>query len=192
MSEHMDQPPRINYVGAFGSGRFSSLRCLLESGGLRLDLARETPEEHELRIDLNGRAVAIRPTANWVRGWLDYGDPAAPDLEPPYRAPVIRELEQLAIADGFIFVIDSRPVRDQGNLFALERLARDVTARGRDLNEIPTVFQANFRDQRDARPMQWIRDNFRLPRCAYVESVATKGTGVLDSVKELLRLIERG
>jgi hypothetical protein len=147
-------------------------------------------QEHSLRLDVDGRALQLVVTANWVRGWLRY-DPVAPAIPPPYLAPLQHELHQLAIVTGFIFVIDSRPIRNEASIEALEDLARDTAARGRDLNEIPTVFQANFRDQRDARPMQWIRDNFRLPRCAYVESVATKGTGVLDSVKELVRLIDR-
>ena len=124
--------------------------------------------------------------------------------------PFIRaELDAMRRADGFIFVVDARPIRAEASQVVFFQFKRDLVAFGRDPDDCPVVFQVNHPPppqevlswdpvngyspvpQGDflPLPMAWVRDNFSTRRCAYIETSAHLGVGTTEAVVELVRLI---
>jgi signal recognition particle receptor subunit beta len=141
----------------------------------------EPEKGHEFELD---RKISARISA--MRSWiLNRGTRDSP-LDPRVR----RELNWLRDADGFVFVLDSQPARQPANREQLALLERDLRAEGRELDEIPVVFQANKRDLPNSTAMETLREEFRTGLCAHAESVASEGVGVLETVRLLLSMIE--
>jgi hypothetical protein len=60
----------------------------------------------------------------------------------------------LRVVDGLVFIVDSDPRRWEANNQAWRNLLATLQDNGRDLAEIPLVFQYNKRDLPDAVPLE--------------------------------------
>ena len=176
---------RVAYVGAGGSGRSTSVWSVLAAHGSDLKPYQVGNREHRLLLEVDGVVTPTVLSANRVRGWLHYEDPLAKGLD----AELVSELDLLPTFDGFVFVVDSRSIRWPATEQAFQRLGTDLLSRGKALATVPVVFQANFRDEDKIQPMALVRSTFQVPRCAYAETVASDGAGVLETLRTLVRLI---
>lgn len=105
------------------------------------------------------------------------------------KPQVARELAWLARADGVVFVVDSQAILVETNRLSFEKLRRDYEWLGKNLGDVPIVFQANKRDLPEVLTMADVRAQFTHPHRAFVESVATSGIGTVDAIETLVRMI---
>jgi len=91
--------------------------------------------------------------------------------------------------DAVVFVMDSRPARQQQNLFWLG----EATAHCQNvLSSVPQVFQYNHRDAPDALPIDELEAALNPKKAPFVATVATAAgggsgvAGVLQAVSSLL------
>jgi len=92
--------------------------------------------------------------------------------------------------DGIIFVADSAPGRLRANAESMRNLRENLAEHGIDINDVPIVIQINKRDLPDALPADMIRAVID-PQRRYptYEAVASKGTGVFETLKATSRLV---
>ena len=92
--------------------------------------------------------------------------------------------------DGIIFVADSAPGRLRANAESMRNLRENLDEHGIDINDVPIVIQINKRDLPDALPADMIRAVID-PQRRYptYEAVASKGTGVFETLKATSRLV---
>ncbi|MFO0737743.1 MAG: GTPase domain-containing protein [Labilithrix sp.] len=181
---------RIAYVGCGLGGKLTSVISMLTRAQQPIPApeTRLLTEQNDFALPRsNGDVVHLQLAIASRRGMDDGYDPTRADCHPS----IAWEIDRAAEADGLVFVIDCRIGRESANLYHREKLRRDLASRGVDIDRKPIVFQANKRDLAEVVPMSWISENFRVPRCTYVESVATSHVGTLEAMRELLRLIGR-
>ena len=92
--------------------------------------------------------------------------------------------------DGIIFVADSAPGRLRANAESMRNLRENLAEHGIDINDVPIILQINKRDLPDALPADMIRAVID-PQRRYptYEAVASKGTGVFETLKATSRLV---
>lgn len=93
-------------------------------------------------------------------------------------------------ADGVVFVADSQTGRREANLEALRQLRWLMEDAGRSVDQVPIAFQLNKRDVPTVDSAEFLHGLLRTPRCAYVESVAPIGLGVMEAFTVLLGLLK--
>jgi len=91
--------------------------------------------------------------------------------------------------DGIVFVADSARGRFKENLQSLQEMSRILNALGRPLDKTPLVIQYNKRDLADAVPIPVLEARLNPHRVPYVEAVASDGTGVMPTLREISKLI---
>jgi len=91
--------------------------------------------------------------------------------------------------DGVVFVADSQEERMDANLESLSNLAQNLKEHGFDLNSIPYVLQLNKRDLPNALPVEELRQQLQVKGEPVFEAIATRGIGVLDSLKSVARQV---
>jgi signal recognition particle receptor subunit beta len=95
----------------------------------------------------------------------------------------------LAGADGVAFVADSQRASASANAYSWRDMEANLKSNGLDFQTIPKVVQFNKRDLPDIKPLDEIRAAWGdIPT---FPSVATRGEGVLETFRELLRLTYR-
>lgn len=178
---------RVRYVGAGGAGKSTSLQHVLAASGVRVSKGTVASHDHSVDLEVDGTPTEVILGCDAARGTYSYRDAFAPSVPPQVAA----EVTQLKTVNGLIFVIDSRAFRMEAgaNQDALVVLRRDLAALGRTLDELPVVFQANFRDQPDAVTMSEVRRQFALPRCEYSETNAENSVGVVETLTRLLMML---
>lgn len=199
----LSEPIRIVYVGPGLAGKRTSLAKVL---GLRARESRPPqPEDRAATVELAGLRLRVTvETTTSLSKFTSY-DPLSSADDPFIRA----ELDSIRRAHAFIFVVDPRRIRAEASQLAFARLARDLAAFGRVLDEQPLVFQVNVppppqellewdpaggfsvapSEELSTMPMQWVREHFRTRRCVYVESRAHEGIGTDRAVVDLVRLL---
>ena len=91
--------------------------------------------------------------------------------------------------DGVIFVADSQIERMDANIEAIENLQINLKAQGYDLMTIPYVLQLNKRDLPNVAPAAEMVQLLRRKGEPVVEAVASKGTGVFETLKGVAKLV---
>src|SRR5262252_5794906 len=95
----------------------------------------------------------------------------------------------LAGADAIAFVADSQRASASANAYSWRDMEANLRANGIDFDAIPKVVQFNKRDLPDVKPLDEIKaawkDVLTFP------GVAMRGEGVLETFRELLRLLYR-
>jgi signal recognition particle receptor subunit beta len=91
--------------------------------------------------------------------------------------------------DGIVFVADSARERFKENLQSLQEMTRILDALGRPLDKTPLVIQYNKRDLANAVPIPVLEARLNPRRVPYVEAVASDGTGVMPTLREISKLI---
>ncbi len=97
--------------------------------------------------------------------------------------------------DGVVFVADSQVERLEENLRSWRELEKILRGNGADFSTIPLVIQLNKRDLKNAAPARDIVGLLERRTVPHVETVATKGEGVMDGLitvaKEVLRDLKK-
>jgi len=88
-------------------------------------------------------------------------------------------------ADGVVFVADSQELMGQANTQSLENLKVNLAGCGKNIEEIPLVFQYNKRDLGSIIPINVLNQTLNETNAPYFEAVATKGTGVIETLREI-------
>jgi len=91
--------------------------------------------------------------------------------------------------DGVVFVADSQVERMDANIESLENLKTNLRDHGYELERIPYVVQYNKRDLPNAAPMDELKRVLNPGSVPEYEAVATKGTGVFDTLKAIAKLV---
>lgn len=91
--------------------------------------------------------------------------------------------------DGVVFVADSQEMRMDANLEAVHNLQDNLSEHGYSLDNVPYALQFNKRDLPSAVPVPDMEQALRLKTEPTFEAVATKGTGVFDTLKGIVKLV---
>ena len=91
--------------------------------------------------------------------------------------------------DGIIFVADSQKARMEANIESIANLATNLKENGFDIRSIPYVLQLNKRDMPSAAPIPEMERLLRFRNEPMIEAVASKGTGVIETLKASARQI---
>jgi signal recognition particle receptor subunit beta len=94
-------------------------------------------------------------------------------------------------ADGVVFVADLRPTRHEATVKALDELRGHLTQFGRHLEDLVLILQYNRRDLADENAVEALHRKLGLEPDAVFEAVASEGTGVLQTLTSLSKLILR-
>ena len=91
--------------------------------------------------------------------------------------------------DGVVFVADSQEERMDANIESLYNLEENLEANGYDLKKIPYVLQLNKRDLPNILPAEEMAAELRRNGEPIHEAVASKGTGVFDTLKSVAKQV---
>ena len=93
--------------------------------------------------------------------------------------------------DGVIFVADSQVERMDANVEAIENLKLNLKSQGYDLATIPYILQLNKRDLPNVESVEEMKRLLtqKNPPEPAVEAVASKGTGVFETLKGVAKLV---
>jgi signal recognition particle receptor subunit beta len=91
--------------------------------------------------------------------------------------------------DGVVFVADSQEERMDANIEALYNLEENLKSNGYDLAKIPYVLQLNKRDLPNVIATPDLVAELRRREEPVHEAVASKGTGVFDTLKSIAKLV---
>lgn len=90
-------------------------------------------------------------------------------------------------ADGVVFVADSSEAKMQDNVDSLSNLYHNLNANRLNIKQIPFILQYNKRDLPDAMAVGVMNRRLNFRSVPYFESVANRGTGVLDTFLAITR-----
>lgn len=91
--------------------------------------------------------------------------------------------------DGIVFVVDSQAERMDANIESFENMKDNLREHGYDLNSIPYVVQYNKRDLPSAVPVEELKKALNPMNVPDFEAVATKGIGVFETLKAIIKLV---
>lgn len=91
--------------------------------------------------------------------------------------------------DGIIFVADSQRPRLEANIESIANLATNLKDNGFDIRTMSYVLQLNKRDMPTAAPVQELESLLRFKNEPMIEAVASKGMGVIETLKACARQI---
>jgi len=91
--------------------------------------------------------------------------------------------------DGVIFVADSQLERMDANAESIDNLQINLKAQGYDLMAIPYILQLNKRDLPNVATVDEMAKLLRRRGEPVVEAVASKGTGVFETLKGVAKLV---
>ena len=95
----------------------------------------------------------------------------------------------LAGADAVAFIADSQRSSASANAYSFRDMEANLKSNGLDFDALPKVVQFNKRDLSDVKPLSDIKSAWGdVPT---FPAVATKGEGVIETFRELLRLAYR-
>lgn len=88
-------------------------------------------------------------------------------------------------ADGIVFVSDSQLLRADANVESLENLRENLREQGRDLSQVPIVFQHNKRDLPDLLPIAEMDQMLNPMGAPSVPTSARTGEGVYEALSKI-------
>jgi signal recognition particle receptor subunit beta len=173
---------KIVYFGATGSGKSANLAFIQRKlkrehrGEMKKLRTRDGGAEYEtLPVQLG----AVRSYTTSIQIFTTPG--AAP------AAALRRQI--LDRVDGLVFVADLRPARHDATVSALAELRQHLQAHGRKLEDIPLVVQYNHRDEADENAVESLHRKLGLRAVPCFEARANEGTGVLQTLTTLSKLV---
>jgi signal recognition particle receptor subunit beta len=92
-------------------------------------------------------------------------------------------------ADGVVFVADSQWNQLQKNTESMGSLEEHLRQLGYDPKRIPLVIQYNKRDLPNIAPITVLEAQLGHNGIPHLESIATQGTGVFDTLKTIINTI---
>ncbi|WP_438009776.1 GTPase domain-containing protein [Sorangium sp. So ce321] len=94
-------------------------------------------------------------------------------------------------ADGIVFVSDSQAVRADANMESLENLRDNLAEQGRQLQQIPLVFQHNKRDLPDLLSLEDLDAMMNPFRASSLATSAKTGLGIYEGLEEISAAVLR-
>ena len=91
--------------------------------------------------------------------------------------------------DGIVFVSDSQVTRMEANLESFATLRQNLEEQGYEIENIPLVYQYNKRDLPNVCPLPEMEKVLNPRGLPAFEAVASDGSGVLETLKGLSKLI---
>jgi len=91
--------------------------------------------------------------------------------------------------DGIVFVCDSQVTRMEANSESFASLVENLEEQGYEIGKIPLVFQYNKRDIPNVSPVEELSKALNKLAAPEFSAVATKGVGVLETLKGISKLI---
>jgi len=91
--------------------------------------------------------------------------------------------------DGLVFVADSQRERFEANIESLEDMMENLREYKLNFDQMPYVLQLNKRDLPNITPADELIPVLRKKGEPVTEAVATKGDGVIDTLKQISRLV---
>ena len=91
--------------------------------------------------------------------------------------------------DGVVFVGDSQVERMEANIESLDNLRSNLAEQGYDLDKLPYVVQFNKRDLVNSASIEELTEVLNPTGVPQFEAVATKGTGVFDTLKAVAKQV---
>lgn len=176
---------RIVYWGVQGCGKTANLRSAFSK--LRPDHRGEL-QEVPSRVD---------PTVTYELLPMSLGDVGGIRTQiemiavPGGREQAPTRKQLLDQVDGIVFVIDASAGRVEENLRSFAELREALRAYGRATDDIPLVLQYNKRDIADAYALDDLHRKLQMPGAPVFESVATDGTGVLQTLSTISKRVIR-
>ena len=184
---------KIVYYGPGLCGKTSNLKILhqrLERGAGKL-LSLSTAQDRTIYFDLlpielgNIKGYTVRFQVCTVPGQVFYNET---------RKIVLRGV------DGLVFVVDSQWSMLSHNLECFQNLKENLHEEKISLETLPVVVQYNKRDLPSALSVEALQDSLGFHSYPYVETVASEGSGVIETFKlvskltfvDLLRRLQRG
>jgi signal recognition particle receptor subunit beta len=171
---------KIVYYGPGLSGKTTNLEFIYHKidPSLRGDLITlKTREERTLYFDFLqlevGRIKGMKPKFNLytIPGQVYYS----------YSRKII-----LRGVDGIVFVADSQPDRMTENLDSLMDLEQNLISDGHTLQSFPWVLQYNKRDLPRVLPVNELNARLNFHGVPALEAVASRGIGVLETLKSAI------
>lgn len=92
-------------------------------------------------------------------------------------------------ADGLVFVVDAQKHKKLANVESFSNLEENLREHGKDLRELPHVIQVNKIDlpnRLSTQELTLLLNKYNVP---HFESCATTGTGILESLKSITKLV---
>ncbi|MEA3266171.1 MAG: ADP-ribosylation factor-like protein [Candidatus Fermentibacteria bacterium] len=89
--------------------------------------------------------------------------------------------------DGIVFVADSQESRMDANIASLRDLKENLRSQRR--KGVSLILQCNKRDLHDAIPVSEIVRELGLSKVPYLESVASEGKGVFETLRRVSRMV---
>jgi mutual gliding-motility protein MglA len=91
--------------------------------------------------------------------------------------------------DGIVFVADSQEDRFDANIDSYYNMEENLQEYGYDLKKIPLVMQWNKRDMENIVSVEELSRELNPLRSPEFEAVAVNGTGVFETLREIVRLV---
>lgn len=92
-------------------------------------------------------------------------------------------------ADGLVFVVDAQKHKKLADVESFANLEENLREHGKDLQELPHVFQINKIDLPNRLSSQELNTLLNKYNVPHFESCATVGTGILESLKSITKLV---
>jgi mutual gliding-motility protein MglA len=172
---------KIVYYGPPFSGKTTNLRQIhkkVASNKKKKLMSVTEQEDRTLFFDF------LPLTLGKVKGYTVrlhlYTLPGQPELEAS-RKVILKGV------DGVVFVADSQIDKLESNIESWKGLNTHLRGLDIDLKSTPTVIQLNKRDLKEILPAQEFGEVFKGHTC--LESVATKGEGVIESLQAVAKLV---
>jgi hypothetical protein len=173
---------KIVYFGAAGAGKTANLAFI----------QRKLKREHrgELKRLATRDGVAVYETLPVQLGAVRGYKTSIQISSVPGAAEASALRRQIVDAvDGIVFVADLRPERHEATLAALAELRQHLAAQGRKLEDVPLIVQYNHRDQADENAVERLHRRLGLRAVSCFEARADEGTGVLQTLTTLSKLV---
>ena len=94
-------------------------------------------------------------------------------------------------SDGVVFVASSEYRKLHENIKSMRSLEDNLHQLGIDLTHFPLVLQYNKRDLPELAPVSLLDRYLGRNGAPYIEAVATQGTGVFDTLKQIINAVVR-
>ena len=172
---------RVVYFGPTGAGKSANLRFIQRK------LKREHRGELVKKMAKDGATTydVLPVSLGAVRGYKTSIEISTVPGSP--QAAALR-CELLKDVDGIVFVADLRPERHDATLASAAELRQHLSAQGRKIEDVPLVLQYNRRDQVDENAVERLHRKLGIKGACF-EAVASEGTGVLQTLTTLSKLV---
>ncbi|MFN7064874.1 MAG: GTP-binding protein [Aquificaceae bacterium] len=169
---------KVVYYGIAQSGKTTNLQKLSEKEGLSL-LKFDTEGERTLVFDFTTRKIRLD---NYTVSFALYTVPGQ-DIYKDIRHTVLKGV------DGLIFVVDSQKEKIAENINFYNLLKTDLLRIGKNLEDIPLVFQYNKRDLPNVFGYHELERSLNLDKHPSISASAISGEGVLETFKMLENML---